>query len=242
MVAFFNCLSAIIFSFVLLVGFGFDIPEVKEVTSTVNTNLQVGDVITKIDDEKISFIDNRYLQYILQDKEVGSEITLTIQRQGKTINETVIVEGKTNEKGETTKIIGINTVAHKYGFFEALGRSFVLSFELAYYVLKILFLLITFRLPIKSLGGPITTISTIVTTTQSNFSSLFIMLPLIAANLAVFNLLPFPALDGSRMVFTTIEWIRKKPINPKIEGMIHTVGLTILMTFVIVIDLIQILT
>ena len=241
--AFFNFLSAIIFSFILLVGFGFDIPEVKEVTSTVNTNIQVGDVITKVDNEKITFIDNKYLPNLIQKKEVGSTITLTIIRNGKVIEEDVVVHESTPDKnGNTSKVIGVNTMAHKYGFFEALGRSFVLTFELAYYVLKILFLLITFRLPIKSLGGPITTITTIATQSQANIASLFVMLPLIAANLAVFNWLPFPALDGSRMVFTTIEWIRKKPINPKIEGTIHTVGLWILMTFVIVVDIIQLFT
>ena len=65
----------------------------------------------------------------------------------------------------------------------------------------------------------------------------YVLLPLIASNLAVFNLLPFPALDGSKMVFTTIEWIRGKPINQKIENIIHTVGLFILFAIVIVADL-----
>jgi len=58
----------------------------------------------------------------------------------------------------------------------------------------------------------------------------------------VFNLLPFPALDGSRMVFVGVEWVRGKPINPKIEGMIHFVGLILLLALVFVADLFQLLT
>ena len=69
-----------------------------------------------------------------------------------------------------------------------------------------------------------------------------VLLPLIAANLAIFNILPIPALDGSKIVFTAIEWIRGKPINRKVENIIHTVGLLLLFGFVIVIELLGIFT
>ena len=65
-----------------------------------------------------------------------------------------------------------------------------------------------------------------------------LFLPLIASNLAIFNLLPIPALDGSRIVFTIIEMIRRKPINKKTEGTIHAVGLIVLLAFVIVVDIV----
>ena len=64
-----------------------------------------------------------------------------------------------------------------------------------------------------------------------------VLLPLIAANLAIFNILPIPALDGSKIVFTMIEWVRGKPVNRKVENIIHTVGLLLLFGFVIVIDI-----
>ena len=62
-------------------------------------------------------------------------------------------------------------------------------------------------------------------------------MPLIASNLAIFNVLPIPALDGSKIVFTLIEWIRKKPINRKVENVIHAVGMLLLFGFVIIIDI-----
>jgi regulator of sigma E protease len=61
----------------------------------------------------------------------------------------------------------------------------------------------------------------------------------IGVSLAVFNLLPVPALDGARAVFVIIEWIRKKPINRNIEGTIHAIGLILLLIFAIGIDLIK---
>ncbi len=63
------------------------------------------------------------------------------------------------------------------------------------------------------------------------------MIILISVNLAVFNLLPLPALDGARIVFVLIEWIFKKPVNRRIEAIVHTVGLIVLFALVIILDL-----
>ena len=63
----------------------------------------------------------------------------------------------------------------------------------------------------------------------------------IGVNLAVFNLLPIPALDGSRVVFTVIEWIRRKPISRKVEAIIHFVGLIVLFGFAILVDVLQLI-
>ena len=58
---------------------------------------------------------------------------------------------------------------------------------------------------------------------------------LLSANLGVMNLLPLPALDGGRLVFFIIEAIRRKRMDPKMEGMIHYVGLIVLMVLMVVI-------
>ena len=57
------------------------------------------------------------------------------------------------------------------------------------------------------------------------------MLILLTANLGVVNLLPFPALDGGRLVFLVIEAIRRKPVNREIEGRFHFVGIVVLLGF-----------
>ena len=60
---------------------------------------------------------------------------------------------------------------------------------------------------------------------------------LIGVNLAIFNLLPLPALDGSKVVFTAIEWVRGKPINRRVESIIHFIGIILLFAFAILVDL-----
>jgi len=71
---------------------------------------------------------------------------------------------------------------------------------------------------------------------QWAFVFLLNFIALITINLGMFNLLPIPALDGSRIVFLVIEGIRRKPIPPKKEGMVHAIGLAILLLFIIAIS------
>ena len=52
---------------------------------------------------------------------------------------------------------------------------------------------------------------------------------LIAVNLGIVNLLPLPALDGGRLVFIVIEMIRRKPVPPEKEGMVHLFGMIALL-------------
>lgn len=51
---------------------------------------------------------------------------------------------------------------------------------------------------------------------------------MISINLGIFNLLPIPALDGSRLIFLGIEAVRGRPLNPNREGMVHFIGFAML--------------
>lgn len=102
--------------------------------------------------------------------------------------------------------------------------------------------LITGRIPITSMTGPIGTVGYMAALGMADLRNFLVLLPLIAANLAIFNILPIPALDGSKIVFTLIEWVRGKPVNRKVENIIHTVGLLLLFGFVIVIDILGLFT
>ena len=144
-----------------------------------------------------------------------------------------------NQIVETAYSFGISAKAYVHTFWEALDRCIPFAFGLAWVVLKSLWLLLTFQLGIDAIGGPITTIATMATVTQMNAGNLLLLIPLISANLAVFNLLPIPALDGSHVLFTLIEWIRGKPINRRVENIIHFVGLAIMFGLVILIDILH---
>ena len=99
--------------------------------------------------------------------------------------------------------------------------------------------LLTGKLGLEAMGGPITTIQVTSEAASNGFGSFLNIASFIGVNLAVFNLLPIPALDGSKVVFCLIEWIRKKPINRKVETIIHLVGIVFLFGFAILVDLLQ---
>ena len=68
---------------------------------------------------------------------------------------------------------------------------------------------------------------------------LLLLLVLLSINLGVVNLLPFPALDGGRLVFMLIELIFKKPVPVKIEALIHMIGFFILMALIVLVVIID---
>lgn len=102
-------------------------------------------------------------------------------------------------------------------------------------------LLITGQLGMESLSGPVGVVEVIGDAYEESKSvgplytwlTMINMLILISANLGVMNLLPLPALDGGRLIFLIIEGIRRKPVNREAEGMVHFIGLLLLMALMV---------
>ena len=134
---------------------------------------------------------------------------------------------------------GLASVTLKEGFWQTIGSSFVYSFKIGGTVLRSLGELVTGRIGLDSMGGPVTTIGITAQAASSSFLSFLNIAAFIGVNLAVFNLLPIPALDGCKVIFCIIEWIRKKPVNRKVETMIHFIGIIALFAFAILIDVLQ---
>ena len=125
----------------------------------------------------------------------------------------------------------------KLPFFLAFGRAFGFSFFVVFKILASLGALITGKIGLENAGGTITTITTIAKMSSLGFDSFLYVTAIISANLAVMNWLPFPALDGSRMLFTLIEMIFRKPVPRKVEAIIHTVGLVLLLVLAVFLDI-----
>ena len=131
-------------------------------------------------------------------------------------------------------------------------------FKLSYYevryslkaTIKSLGMLIEGKATKDDVAGPVGIAQVIgeVAKEASEYGPLVVMLNLcniallLSVNLGVINLLPFPALDGGRLVFLLIEAIRGKPIPPEKEGMVHFAGfvaLMVLMVFVLYNDIVR---
>ena len=219
--------------------------EIKNYTfeAFLDTNkdvLQKGDVIYKVNGKNVNVL-NQLSALLNKEAKAGkTEATLTIKRNN--VKQDIKVNLlKSGYDGNYSFILGINTEPYAHTFGEALGRAVPLTFEFSWLVLRTLFELITGQVPMEAVGGTVTTIVVMADYAQKSLKTVLVLIPLIAANLAVFNWLPFPALDGAHMLFTGIEWIRKKPINPKVENMIHSIGLWFLLGFVVFADVYQLI-
>lgn len=95
--------------------------------------------------------------------------------------------------------------------------------------------MVTGRISLKYVSGPIGISSAIADAAALGWASLFSIAALISINLCVMNLLPLPALDGGRFLCMLIEAIIRRPIPAKVEGIIHTVGLIVLLALMAII-------
>ncbi|MDR1939295.1 MAG: site-2 protease family protein [Clostridiales bacterium] len=138
--------------------------------------------------------------------------------------------------------IQVSTARQTFGFFESIWRAFKFGIFTAVKILSSLGALITGSAKaVESTGGPITMISGLANIARTGIANTIYIICLFSVNLAIFNLLPLPALDGGRMVFTIIEWIRKKPIKRSVEAMIHFIGIVALFGIVILFDVLQLI-
>jgi regulator of sigma E protease len=132
-----------------------------------------------------------------------------------------------------------------HNFWGAVKMAVPAAFEMAWLILTLLFQLVTGQLGMAGVAGTVGTVATMgeTLTAAASFgftamlSQMLFLVTLISINLAVFNWLPIPSLDGARMVFTAIEWVRKKPINRDLEAKIHFIGIMCLLAFVIFADI-----
>ncbi len=83
------------------------------------------------------------------------------------------------------------------------------------------------------LGGPVRVVYEINRAAELGFVYLLQLAAFLSINLGLFNLFPIPALDGSRIIFLILEWIRGKPVDPAKENFIHLVGFGLLLMLIV---------
>lgn len=212
-----------------------------------DSGLNTGDVILKLDGKSMYVITD-YID-VLNGKKAGDTVAVTMLREEKLQTVTITLQKNANFVNtsdtmtllETLGIYGLYSVQEKDGFFETIGHSFMYSFKLGGMILRTLGELLTGKLGLNAMGGPVTTIKVTSEAASNGVWSFLNIASLIGVNLAVFNLLPIPALDGCKVVFCIIEWIRKKPVNRKVETIIHFAGLIFIFGFAILVDILQFL-
>lgn len=205
-------------------------------------SLAVGNTLYKINDFSLGKVGDFSAIY----KQLNGECTLTVVCTDGEMRQFVVDSGLftannlvVQEQAYSGIGMSIEYSVYKFGFGEALARTFPYCGEVGLLVLRTLGGLITGVVGVDQVGGPITTISMTSQIVATGFANVLRLIVLISVNLAVFNLLPVPALDGCQMVFVIIEWIARKPINRKVQGYINGIGLIVLIFLMVLIDILK---
>lgn len=131
---------------------------------------------------------------------------------------------------------------YREGLFKSIKSGFLNTWHVTTQTTQAFWQLITGKSTVGNLTGPIGLVSVVGDAQKIGFTSVITLMAVISINLAVLNMMPFPALDGGRVVIVLIEAITRKKINPKIVTWVNGIGfmlLLALMVFVTVKDVIK---
>ena len=193
-------------------------------------NLKDGSIILSIDDNEVT--DYNSLLHLLDGKE---KFTLKYKYE----EEENSIDIKTSKLDKDTLIgynYGFDITGHEEkGFIAAVKYAFIKFFSTIEQMIFILFYLITGRLSLSLLSGPVGIYTIVGTASKAGFISLLNLLALICINVGFINLLPLPAFDGGHVVFIIIEKIKGSKVNPKVENTIHTIGFVLLLLLMVLV-------
>jgi regulator of sigma E protease len=215
-------LAIVILSIVLFVA-GMPTNMIKELSPdlpAVKAGLLPGDKIVQIDDKKIKEW-NDIIDTIGNSK--SDTLSLIVDRDGESL--TFKVNVAKSEDGR--RIIGI-TPAYTKNPGKALIYGTQSTFDMGVKMVEIIGQLITGEVSTKNLTGPVGIVYMVGDTVKLGWIYLAQLTALISLNLAIVNMLPFPALDGGRLLFMVIRIFTGKTISDETEGKIHFVGLMLL--------------
>ncbi|WP_419724911.1 RIP metalloprotease RseP [Terrisporobacter petrolearius] len=228
---FFNLVLAVIFLIPVFIYMGSPTTtlEILDNTPASKVNLQTGDIVKSVNGKEINSW-NEFTKIISSSK--GEELSIAVDRNNKTVKVNVMPE---KNKDGTYKI-GV-TYKKDRSIISAIKQSFIQTGQITIQMITFLKQMITGTVPggfTNSVAGPVGVISIVSGAAKTGIMNLLYLGSIISLNLAIINLVPFPALDGGRLLLLFIEWIRGgKKINPDKEAMINMIGFCALMAFMV---------
>lgn len=244
--AIFNFLFALIFAIVIVGYTGYDKPIVSDVIEgfpAQETGMQAGDRIVRINGKKINLWREISFHNMFHQ---GETVDVVYERDGE--KHEVTLTPKQDEDGNY--LLGVTSPKgyEKANFFTAIEYG---AYEVKFRItttIQSLKMLFTGVVGVDQLSGPVGIVDVMDETYQQTKQYGFVVVllqmldmgVLLSANLGVMNLLPFPALDGGRLVFLFVEAIRRKRVPADKEGWVHAIGmilLLLLMAFVMFNDI-----
>lgn len=223
----------------LALGLLHGVPTNEPIISEVNPNtpaqaagIEGGDTVTAVNGKAI----DTWTEFskAIQDSP-GIAMTLEIDRKG----EAKTIEVTPNTLEEAGREYGQLGVVYSSPIEQGFLKSIVFGAEQTYsmtiQIFELLGMLITGKFSIDALSGPVGIYKATEAVAQHGIFNLMNWAAILSINLGIMNLLPLPALDGGRLLFFLFEGLRGKPIDKQKEGMVHFVGIMLLMVLMLVV-------
>lgn len=208
------------------------ITEVTEESPAAEAGMQNGDLVTEIEGTSISTWDE--LVDAVQNN-AGNPLAFEVEREGQPLEFTITPE-VSDQSAEQVGVIG---VLYQSPMEKDFLGSFVYGAEQTVFwfkeIFRLLGMLVTGQFTIDALSGPVGIYKTTEEVAKYGFFTLMSWAGMLSINLGIMNLLPLPALDGGRLMFFILEAVRGKPVDRQKEGMVHFVGIMLLMLLMLVV-------
>lgn len=198
------------------------------------SGLMIGDNVIAIDGKSVNFWED---MTELIHKHGEGKMTITFQRDGKVFDKDILPKTRAMKdifgKETTISLIGITPSQKiekvRYALPQAVYMGCKKLISLTAITYKALWSVITGRLSVKeSMTGPIGIFVITGEAAKMGFIYLLHLVAILSASLAIFNLLPFPVLDGGHIIFLAIERLRGKPLSVKTQEFITNLGVSFL--------------
>ena len=220
--------------------------DVEENTPAEQAGIKPGDIILGVNGEAVNNLAD--LNYAIQ-RSLGDEFTLQVKHADSTEAEIQVAPRWVEAEGRW--LIGIRidllnetTVTQSYPFWEAIPLGAIMLADTAILWWNGLISAIVGETSAQILG-PVALIQLTAEVAQFGLLPVLQIAATICLLVGICNLFPLPALDGGRIVFVLLEWLRRgKRISPRTEGMIHVIGFAMLLIFIFAItyqDIIRII-
>lgn len=201
------------------------ISEVDVNSPAAAAGLKAGDQITAVNGKNTDTWNE--ITSIVSSAGAGDKIKFDVLRDGKKVS---VTSGVKKSSGHA--VIGMRCAVDK-SFFSCLTEGFGRTGKMIATLGDAFRMIFTGQVSTKELGGPVAIIKVAGDAGKAGAASFFYLAAFISLNLAIFNLLPFPALDGGRLVFLIIKKITGKRVNAEIEAKVHFAGIVLLFAFMI---------
>jgi len=190
--------------------------------------LSTGDTITHIGDTEVTSDAQAALRHIKEKKQSNeANITVTYRREGTTYQETIAITDLINAQ-LTFEIDELQARS----LWHAARLSWTLAYTFVGHVFSALYQLM-FQGQTQNVGGPVMIIAASMKGAHHGLSIFLLFLGFLSINLAAFNILPIPVLDGGHIMFLTIEHITGRKISDRVRGVIDFIFAIIMIIFII---------